>query len=167
MFNCHECSDEEIEEDNRQAQKWVAIAEAPDGEHLFHYAAISDWAGREPYAAAGGGVTGDSPAITVTEFMVTPFDDFIYDEEEDSEPSRLYPGKTIGFSIITPDNDETQAKDGSWVGPYLSLTGSTRALVHADFFVDGLLIGAGEDPSLYDDVSAVEPSSWARIKASF
>ena len=33
--------------------------------------------------------------------------------------------------------------------------------------VDGLLIGAGEDPSLYDDPSAVEPSSWARIKASF
>ena len=42
-----------------------------------------------------------------------------------------------------------------------------NAMSHADFFVDGLLIGAGEDPSLYDDVSAVEPSSWARIKASF
>ena len=33
-------------------------------------------------------------------------------------------------------------------------------------FVDGLLVGAGEDPSRYDDVSAVEPSSWGRIKAA-
>ena len=43
------------------------------------------------------------------------------------------------------------------------------ARLHADFFVDGLLLGAGEDPSLYDgdDGSAVEPSSWGRIKASF
>ena len=167
MFNCHECSEEEIEEDNRQAQKWVAIAETPDGEHLFHYAAISEWAGREPYAAAGGGVIGASPVTTVTEFRVTPFDDYIHDDEEASEPSRLYPGKTIGFTISTPDNDDTQAKDGSGVWPFLSLTGSTRALVHADFFVDGLLIGAGESPSLYDDPSAVEPASWARIKASF
>ncbi len=33
-------------------------------------------------------------------------------------------------------------------------------------FVDGLLVGAGEDPSRYDDISAVEPSSWGRIKAA-
>ena len=46
------------------------------------------------------------------------------------------------------------------------LTGRTKALDNADFFVDGLLIGAGEDPSRYDD-SAVAPSSWGRIKASF
>ena len=46
------------------------------------------------------------------------------------------------------------------------LTGRTKALDNADLFVDGLLVGAGEDPSRYDDVSAVEPSSWARIKAA-
>ena len=65
---------------------------------------------REPYAAAGGGVFGATPATTVTEL---------------------------------------------------------DALRSADLFADGLLVGAGEDPSRYDDVSAVAPSSWGRIKASF
>ena len=40
-------------------------------------------------------------------------------------------------------------------------------MINADLFSDGLLLGAGADPSRYDDDSAVEPSSWARIKASF
>ena len=49
----------------------------------------------------------------------------------------------------------------------MSLPGSEmRSRAHADFFADGLLLGAGEDPSRYDDVSAVEPSSWARVKAA-
>ena len=41
------------------------------------------------------------------------------------------------------------------------------AVNDASHFVDGLLVGAGEDPSSYDNDSSVEPSSWARIKASF
>ncbi len=41
-----------------------------------------------------------------------------------------------------------------------------QVMINADLFSDGLLVGAGEDPSRYDDVSAVEPSSWARIKAA-
>ena len=48
----------------------------------------------------------------------------------------------------------------------LWLTGRFETLVSADFYVDGLLVGAGEDPSRYDDVSAVTPSSWGRIKAA-
>ena len=38
---------------------------------------------------------------SVTEFKVTPFDDLIYNDEDASEASRLYPGKTIGFSMYT------------------------------------------------------------------
>ena len=38
-------------------------------------------------------------------------------------------------------------------------------MINADLFSDCLLVGAGDDPSLYDD-SAVEPSSWGRIKAA-
>ena len=163
-LDCAECTAEQILEDNRRAQQWMTIAE-PAG-HLYHFGA-SEWAAREPYTATGGGVTGQTPAITVTELKVTPFDDLIYNDEDASEASQLHPGKTIGFSILTTDNDDTQWEDGLGKRISMSLTGSTRALRHADFFVDGLLIGAGEDPSLYDDVSAVEPSSWARIKASF
>ncbi len=41
-----------------------------------------------------------------------------------------------------------------------------KASSFAELLVDGLLVGAGEDPSRYDDRSAVEPSSWGRIKAA-
>ena len=96
---------------------------------------------------------------------MTSFDDLIYDDEAASEASRLYPGKTIGFSIAHAGLRQYDWRDGHGsVSTPMSLTGTTQTLVHADFFVDGLLIGAGEDPSLYDDRSAVEPSSWGRIK---
>ncbi len=121
---------------------------------------------REPYAAAGGGVLGGSPVTTVTEFKVTPFDDLIYNDEDASEASRLYAGKTIGFGIRTNDNDDTQWRDGHGLSIPLSLTGTTESLANADYFVDGLLVGAGEEPSRYDDGSAVDPSSWGRIKAA-
>ena len=166
-WQCEGCTAEQVLEAHRQAQEWMAIAETPDGEHLFHVGA-SEWVVEEPYAAAGGGVIGESPATTVTEFKVTAFDDLIYNDEDASETSRLYPGQTIGFEIRTTDNDDTQWKDGYGHSIPLSLTGTTKAIIDADLFVDGLLIGAGEDPSVYDgdEGSAVEPSSWARIKAA-
>ncbi len=152
-------------ENNRQAQHWMAIAETAEGGHVA-YDGASEWAVREPYAAAGGGVLGATPVTTVTELMVTPFDDLVYDDEAASKASILYPGKVIGFSISTIDNDATEYADG--LGPADLQWLSDRGGFHsADLLVDGLLVGAGEDPSRYDDVSAVEPSSWARIKASF
>ena len=162
---CEHCTAEEVLEDHRQAQQWMVIAETPDAEHLFHFGA-SDWVAGEPYAAAGGGVIGESPVTTVTEFKVTPFDDLIYNDEDASEASRLYPGKTIGFSMYTYDNDDTAQRDGYGRHILMSLSPGTRPLVDAGAFVDGLLLGGGEDPSRYDDGSAVEPSSWARIKAA-
>ena len=73
---------------NRQAQHWLAIAETTDGQHVG-YDGASEWAVREPYAAAGGGVLGATPATTVTELKVTPFDDLIYDDEAASAASEL------------------------------------------------------------------------------
>ena len=70
-INCEECTPEQVLWNHRQAQRWMAIAEAPGGE-LLDYDGASDWVIREPYAAAGGGVLGESPATTVTEFMLTP-----------------------------------------------------------------------------------------------
>ncbi len=164
--DCETCTPERVLARNRQAQRWMAIAEAPDGD-ILDYDGFSEWVVREPYALAGSGVLGHSPATTVVEFMVTPFDDLIYDDEDASEVSQLHPGKTIGFTMTTSDNDATGHQDG--FGPKIQLTLGAEVLnlrVNADLFVDGLLVGAGEDPSSYDDVSAVEPSSWARIKAA-
>ena len=167
LANCEECTVEEAKlRNNRQAQHWLAIAETTDGQHVG-YDGASEWAVREPYAAAGGGVFGATPAITVTELKVTPFDDLIYDDEAASVASELYPGKVIGFTIRTKDNDATEFSDGYGPSDYQYLADNVYALRFADLFVDGLLVGAGEDPSRYDDVSAVAPSSWARIKASF
>ena len=162
---CELCTAEQVLEDQRQAQEWMAIAETPDGEHLFHFGA-SKWVAGEPYAAAGGGAIGQTPTITVTEVRVTSFDDLIYDDEDASEASRLYPGKTIGLEIVTYDNDDPGHEDGPRQWNRLSLTGSTRGRRDADFLFDGLLVGVGDDPSRYDDASAVEPSSWGRIKAA-
>ena len=166
-INCGGCTAEQVLWNHRQAQRWMAIAEAPGGGDTLDYDGASEWVIREPYAAAGGGVIGESPATTITEFMVTPFDDLIYNDEDASEASQLFPGKIIGFSISMWDNDDIQYEDGSGRGIIVSLSRGWRVMVNADLFVDGLLLGAGEDPSRYDDVSAVEPSSWGRIKASF
>ncbi len=166
-YFCEGCTTEQLLEDNRQAQIWIAIGEAPHGEHLVHIGAGREWVAREPYAAAGGGVLGATPATSVTEMKVTPFDDLIYDDEEASVASELYPGKVIGFDIWTRDTDDLTPPGIDHLIFLLLSEGEMRSRADADFFADGLLIGAGEDPSHYDDVSAVEPSSWARIKASF
>ena len=160
-INCEQCTAEQVLWNHRQAQRWMAIAEAPGGGDILDYDGASDWVIREPYAAAGGGVIGESPATTVTEFMLTPFDDLIYNDEEGSKASELYPGKVFGFSISMRDYDGTGALDVA-----ISLSGKWQEMINADLFSDGLLIGAGEDPSSYDDDSAVEPSSWGRIKAA-
>ena len=166
LNNCEGCTVEEAKLlNNRQAQLWMAIAESSDGQHLA-YEGASEWATREPYATAGGGVLGATPATTVTEMKVTPFDDLIYNDEAASITSDLYPGKIIGFTIETLDNDATEYSDGMGAPDYQWLSGRVGAIHFADFFVDGLLVGAGEDPSSYDDISAVEPSSWGRIKAA-
>ncbi len=166
-FNsCEGCTVEEAKVlNNRQAQHWMAIAEAADGQHVG-YVGASEWAVREPYAAAGGGVLGATPATTVTELKVTPFDDLIYNDEAASVASELYPGKIIGFTIHTTDNDATEYSDGMGPSRRQRLSGNGWATRFADLFVDGVLVGAGEDASRYDDVSAVEPSSWGRIKAA-
>ena len=160
-INCEQCTAEQVLWNHRHSQRWMAIAEAPGGSDILDYDGASDWVIREPYAAAGGGVIGESPATTVTEFMLTPFDDLIYNDEEGSKASELYPGKVIGFSMDTVDNDGSGAFDVA-----KSLSGRWQDMINADLFVDGLLLGAGEDPSSYDDVSAVDPSSWGRIKAA-
>ena len=165
--SCDGCTVEEIRlQNNRQAQHYLAIAETTDGQHVG-YDGAGEWVVREPYAAAGGGVLGATPATSVTELKVTPFDDLVYDDEAASVASELYPGKIIGFTISTIDTDSIEFPDGYGPAEYQRLSGGGYVLGFADLFVDGLLVGAGEDPSRYDDVSAVEPSSWARIKASF
>ncbi len=50
---CRDCPREELLENQRQAQTWLAIGEAPDGEHLHFVGAANEWVAREPYARPG------------------------------------------------------------------------------------------------------------------
>ena len=95
---------------------------------------------------------------------VTPFDALVYNDEDVSKASELYPGKTIGFDLRLWDADEEPPFVSSH--GYLLTSLEHPVNLYSNYFVDGLLVGAGEDPSRYDDISAVEPSSWARIKAA-
>ena len=165
-YFCEGCTPEQVREDNRRAQIWIVIGEAPQGEQLVHIGAGREWVAREPYAAAGGGALGGSPGISVTELRVTPFDDLIYDDEEASVASELYPGKVIGFDIWTRDTDDPTPPGIDHLLFLLLSESEMRSRADAGFFADGLLIGAGEDPPRNDDVSAVGPSPWARIKAA-
>ena len=142
---------------SRQAQQYVAIADAPDGRHVGYLGSGSDWVNALPYADGGGGTTGESPAVSVMEFFVTPFDNLIYNSPGDSEASDLVPGKIIGFQISVPDMDEAP----SVYKAFHTLTGQAATWRYAERFADGRLIGAGGGGT------AVEDNSWGRIKASF
>ena len=69
---CRDCPREELLENQRQAQSWLAIGEAPDGQHLHFLGVANEWVAREPYAAAGGGSFGEGPAISVTRVLGDP-----------------------------------------------------------------------------------------------
>ena len=147
----------------RQAQKyWMPID--PAGDHFVRFSGSGEWLTEDPYAAAGGGAVGRTPATWVFEVKVTPFDALVYNDEGVSQASELYPGKTIGFDLWLYDADEEPPFVSSTA--YLLTPLELSVNRFSSHFVDGLLVGAGEDPSRYDDVSAVEPSSWGRIKAA-
>ena len=160
-FSASDHTEEELDLLNfRQAQKyWMPID--PEGGQFVRYPGAGEWPTTDPYAAAGG----RSPATWVLEMKVTPFDHLVYNDESLSKASELYPGRTIGFELRVFDADKEPPFVSAF--PYLLTPMELSAALYAGHFVDGLLVGAGEDPSRYDDVSAVEPSSWGRIKASF
>ena len=146
-----------------QAQKyWMPIDR--EGDQFVRYPGAGEWPTKDPYAAAGGGGVGRSPATWVFEMKVTPFDALVYNDEGVSKASELYLGKVIGFDLQLWDADEEPPFVSSH--GYLLTPLELPINLFSSHFVDGLLVGAGEDPSRYDDVSAVEPSSWGRIKAA-
>lgn len=149
--------------DYRQAQRWWATTERSAKGQYIRLSGASAWVTQRPYAA-GGGALGRSPATFVIEMMVTPFDDLVASDEGLSQATELYPGKTIGFELWLHDADsDTPLADSAL---YLLSRLELDLWSDASGLVDGLLLGAGEDPSRYDDDSAVKPSSWARIKAA-
>lgn len=147
---------EEIDlENNRTAQQFVAIASAPDGRLTGYLGKGAEWVNNPPLSEFGGNVVGDGPTQWNIEFYVTPFDNLIWNDPEGSTQSPLTAGKIIGVQISVPDFD---------TGPtayhaFHTLSGQSQTFKYADRFVDGRLVGLGG--------TAVEASSWGRVKASF
>ena len=70
----------------------------------------------------------------------------------------VFPGKVIGFSVEVHDVDTPPGVSSTY-----SLT-SGLSIFTSDLFVDGVLVGKdGKVP----ESTAVEHTSWARIKAAF
>ncbi len=139
---------------NRQAQKWNAIFDAPDGRFLG-YPGRADWLNSAPLSDGGGGSVGEGPTVSVLEIYVTPYDDIIFTDQGGSVATDLETGNIIGLQIAMPDFDE---EPQTYRG-YHTLSGQAATFRYAERFVDARLVGA--------DATSVADLSWARIKASF
>ena len=165
----------EVEEElkkNMQAQEYEAIARVPHGPMISLLGTTAgaigfdeleleelNWMVQPPFARGSGGVYGENPTVWVSEFYVTCFDRLHHLDPDESVVSWLEEGKTVGFDLYVRDYDLEPG------GPraYYYLTGPDWGVwSQADHFADGLLLGPGDD---FGD-SAVQSTSWARIKAS-
>ena len=165
---------EEAVQTNRQAQFYGNIAIAPSGGPTISLSGTTvfaygfdeieqpmDWMVHPPFARGGGGVFGENPTIWVTEFFVTCFDLLDHLNPENSVVSKLAAGKTIGFEFGVNDYDvEPVGRFALYELKYRE--DISEVAKGADIFVDGLLLGPDDD---FGD-SAVQSTSWARIKAS-
>ena len=124
----------------------------------------TDWVHHRPYADGGGAMIDSQPSFGVVEFFVTPFDRLIWDNQEQSVVSPLYPGKTIGFTVHLVDVDENKHEFASLhglLGPD-ARDDESWSIDQSDFWARGILTGK-EGP---EKDSAVKNLSWAIIKAS-
>ena len=153
-----------------QSQSFTGIGSADGGPHVSNFFLQSgprkfgDWYTLPPYAEGGGVHFGENPTISVTEFYVTPFDWMIWDNEQESTVSDLYPGKVIGISITVTDWDASSDNDS---GNWFTIPGVASSFsLRTDNFADGVLLSPGGTLPEEED-TAVENDSWARIKAGF
>ncbi len=138
---------------NRTAQHYLAIGDTPDGRHVGYLGRGTEWVNSLPYADGGGGSTGDGPTTTIIEFFVTPFDDLIWNNPDDSKPSPLFDGKIIGFQISAQDFDTP----GNYYQAFHTLSGQAATWRFAERFVDGRLVSAVADAgTAADDESSGE-----------
>ena len=162
---CRSCIEEEDYAEARgQTQGYDAIARTPEGPTLDdsdtrYFTGEFAWTVLPPYGEAGGSVAGEAPVISVIEFYVTPFDWWGngFDVSADNVVSELVAGKIIGFEIVVWDYDPPQRHHEI---RSLRLVGVGVEEVLSGGLLDGILL------PVEPDVTAVEGSTWGRIKAS-
>ena len=149
-----------------QAQRYRATAEPREkgsNVYLEWVSIFSPWVHQVPYADGGGRVLDSQPVFYVVEFYVTAFDRLIWDSPEQSVVSELFAGKMMEFAMKLEDTDTDPSEpdlihwlfgpDASWGQPKIRTS---------DRWAHGILLGADGGT----DGTAVERTTWARIKAS-
>jgi hypothetical protein len=147
----------------QQAQWYWALGQVFDGGgHLDTLLGIlssgyTDWFLAPPFAAGGGGVRGENPTQAVTEFYITPFDRFVWNDPEGSVVSDLKVGKVIGLSLTIGDRDPPVEGQGV----VYALPGAQEISSGADLFADFLLTGKIQQGP---GSSAVQHATWGKLK---
>ncbi len=149
----------------QQAQYYEAFPGTYNNDNnvsLFLVSRHTDWVHQAPYADGGGVMIDSQPHFGVVEFYVTPFDRLIWDDQEQSIISDLFPGKTIGFGLELGDVDEDYNTIESVFYLYGSGMWGDDPMKSSDLLARGVLTEAGNPV----DDTIVNSVSWARIKAS-
>ena len=155
----------------QQAQIYTAFAGTYANDSnldLFSVSIEAPWVHRVPFADGGGGIVDSQPILSVVEFYVTPFDRLVWQDPEQSVPSDLTAGETIGFAMVMTDIDSENEFGGvpnsihSVLGPEASFGEDNPNFFMSDNWAHGILLGA--DRRSGD--TAVESVTWGRIKAS-
>jgi hypothetical protein len=153
-------SGDERVQNSVQAQQWSApgtLAEGPVSFSCF-CRARQGWEDRPPYADGGTGAMSENPTLWHVEFYFTPFDAWIWDDEESTVVSELEAGKVIGLFLGIADGDSQSSPWARFSIPEVSEDACCPSS-NADAFGDALLLGAGGD---LPDESAVRSDSWRR-----
>lgn len=144
-----------------QTQYYSAIARTASGS-VLRGGGSGSWSGLPPYAEGNGIVAGEAPYISVIELYVTPFDWWGsgWDSAGDNVVSGLTAGQVIGFAIVVYDYDPPQkVHDEDYLVPE-GVDEIDLPFVRGDGLLDGILL------PVEPEGSAVEGSTWGRIKAS-
>lgn len=150
---------------NSQAQFYIAISETFDAGPAVAVNSASGWFDRPPYADSGGGVFGERPTISVTEFYVTPFDRLVWNDPSGSVVSDLRANAVIGLIVSIADADDPQSVDAGTGQPIETVQSFPPAwgfYVDARFMADGVLLPHGTSTG---EAEHRPPESWARIKS--
>ena len=140
-------------------QWYDALSEAPGNVTLgIRRIDRRGWPVRPPFGDGGGSVQGENPVFWVTEFYVTPFAHFDYEDQQASATYELVSGTVVGLHFLVLDRDSASDR-ADYALPFDEPGLIVESLWDADIFVDGLLVGT-------PDESVVRAVSWARIKGS-
>ena len=131
---------------------------------LWFWMTTADWYEGLPWSDSAykyTGTPGSGEEMNETsEFMITAWDDFNWQDPEGSVQHFFDEGEVIGMNVHMWDRELDEETKG--VG-YWSLGASCEAFGDADFFQDFLLLEIDEELM----ATAVEKDTWGNVKASF